>query len=341
MSSGGSVTNTPIVSVRDLKVRLRTSQGLRTIVNGVNYEIARGRVFGIAGESGSGKTISMLALLGLLDSRFVISGTAMFDGQDLISLDPDALRRLRGPGLSLVMQDPKASLHPMLSIERQLTDHMGYHMHLNRRTTKARALQLLRDVRIPDPEGAIAAYPHQFSGGMLQRIAIAVALACEPKVLIADEPTTGLDVTVQAGILKLLDELRRSRDLTVVLITHDLGVMSAVADTVTILYAGLVVESGTTQQVFKQTRHPYTRALLNALPRTDSTERRLTPIPGSAATANSLPSGCAFHPRCSFALTTCSIQIPPLVSTSVGHWHACLVDPFAADRPLEVSLGGG
>jgi oligopeptide transport system ATP-binding protein len=321
-------TRAPIISVQNLVVKLPTRWGLSTIVDGVDFQIEGGSVFGIAGESGSGKTISMRALLGLLPQESVVTGKAIFDGKDLLTLGPVALQKLRGRALALVQQDPGTAFHPMLNIEQQLTDHTRYHLGLSRAAARSRALQLLRDVRIPDPSGALAAYPHQFSGGMLQRIAIAMAIACEPKVLIADEPTTGLDVTVQAGMLKLLDDLRRERDLTIVLITHDLGVLAALADTVAILYAGRVAETGTRAQVLNQTRHPYTRALLDALPKSESTQRKLTPIAGSAATAGARPPGCAFHARCRFAVRSCAIEVPPLVDAGAGHWHACAVDPF-------------
>ena len=326
----------PIISVRDLVVRVRDSVGFTTIVDDVSFEIDGGTVFGIAGESGSGKTMCMKALLGLLPPGCSATGKAIFEGADLLELDQDHLQKIRGRTMSLVQQDPSTAFHPMLSIGEQMTDHMRYHLGLSRAECRSRALELLRDVRIPDPAGALTAYPHQFSGGMLQRIAIASAIACGPKVLIADEPTTGLDVTVQAGVLKLLDDLRRAHDLTIVLITHDLGVMAALADTVAILYAGRVAEIGTREQVLAKTRHPYTRALLDALPKPRSGQRRLTPIPGSAATAGARPPGCAFHPRCSFAADACSANIPRLVNVGDGHCHACTVDPFPANEPLRL-----
>jgi len=320
--------STPVISVQNLVVKIPTSEGFSTIVDGVDFEIQGGRVFGIAGESGSGKTISMRALLGLLPDGCVVTGKAIFDGRNLLELGPSALQRIRGRALALVQQDPTTTFHPMLSIEQQMTDHLRYHLGLSRPDARSRALQLLREMRIPDPAGALAAYPHQFSGGMLQRIAIASAISCEPKVLIADEPTTGLDVTVQAGVLKLLDDLRRERDLTIVLITHDLGVMAAMADTIAVLYAGRVAETGTTEQVLTKTRHPYTKALLDALPKSESSQRKLTPIPGTAATAGDPPPGCAFHPRCRFARGSCSVNKPALLKAEEGHFHACTVDPF-------------
>jgi oligopeptide transport system ATP-binding protein len=216
----------------------------------------------------------------------------------------------------------------MLSVGVQLSDHVRHHLGTSRRDARDHAVDLLRQVHIPDPSGALNAYPHQFSGGMRQRIALAIALACDPVLLIADEPTTGLDVTVQAGILRLLDELRTSRQLAMILITHDLGVMSALADTLTIMYAGRVVEEGITSTVLSTPRHPYTAALLAALPHPDRSDIPLIPIAGHLAPPGSRPSGCSFHPRCAYAQPMCSTTTPLLVDVGSGHRHACMVDPF-------------
>ena len=222
-----------LLAVRGLRVSLPTATGLVTVVDGIDYDVGPGEVFGMAGESGSGKTISVLALLGLLPDGAVVEGTAMFDGRDLLRLDRRAMRDVRGKEIAMVFQDPLTSLHPMMTIGRQLTEHLRFHLGLSRAAANARAATLLEEVRIPDALGALGAYPHQFSGGMRQRIAIAIALACGPRALIADEPTTALDVTVQAGILRLLDRLRRQSHLAVIMITHDLGVMSSIADWLT------------------------------------------------------------------------------------------------------------
>ena len=248
-----------LLEVEGLRVRLPTAAGLVTIVNGVDYAVEPGEVFGVAGESGSGKTISMLALLGLLPAGAVTDGRALFGGNDLLRLKRSELRDVCGRDIGMVFQDPMTSLHPMLTIGRQLTEHVRRLGH-DKRAAELRALELLDQVRIPDPRSALRAYPHQFSGGMRQRIAIAIALACGPKLLIADEPTTALDVTVQAGILRLLDRLRRENDLSVVLITHDLGVMSAIADRISIFYAGRVVESGPRGRTCSSARAIRTRA---------------------------------------------------------------------------------
>ena len=240
-----------LLTVDGLRVRLPIAGGDVTVVDGVAYDVRPAEVFGIAGESGSGKTISMLALLGLLPDRSTVEGSARFDGKELLTMPRRRLRAITGRELTMVFQDPMTSLHPMLSVGKQLTEHVRSHLGLDRRSAEKRAVELLADVRIPDPPSALHAYPHQFSGGMRQRIAIAIALACRPKLLIADEPTTALDVTVQAGILRLLDRLRHEHELAVVLITHDLGVLSSIADTVSIFYAGRVVESGTRDAVLQ------------------------------------------------------------------------------------------
>jgi oligopeptide/dipeptide ABC transporter ATP-binding protein len=316
-----------LLEVSGLRVRLPTGGGLATIVDGVDYSVEPGEVFGVAGESGSGKTISMLALLGLLPHGAVVEGSARFDGRDLLQLSRRELRDVCGRSVGMVFQDPQTSLHPMLSVGKQLTEHVRRHLGLDRGAAGRRAVELLEQVRIPDPEGAQHAYPHQFSGGMRQRIAIAVALACGPRLLIADEPTTALDVTVQAGILRLLDRLRREHELSVVLITHDLGVLSSIADRVSIFYAGRVIESGPRETVLRRPRHPYTRALLDALPHPEAADTPLIAIEGAPPSVQRRPSGCAFHPRCPYAIDVCITDDPPLIEVD-DRGLACHVDPF-------------
>ncbi|HEV8685841.1 MAG TPA: ABC transporter ATP-binding protein [Gaiellaceae bacterium] len=317
-----------LLEVDGLRVKLPTPTGFVTVVDGVDYQVEHAQVFGVAGESGSGKTISMLALLGLLPSGSVVEGRASFGGKDLLRLRNRELRAVAGREIGMVFQDPMTSLHPMLSIGRQLTDHVRRHLGLDREAAARRAEQLLEQVRIPDPASALRAYPHQFSGGMRQRIAIAIALACGPRLLIADEPTTALDVTVQAGILRLLDELRRERELSVILITHDLAVMSSIADRVSIFYAGRVVESGPRSEVLQHPRHPYTRALLDALPHPEAArDTPLIAIKGTPPTPQQVPSGCPYHPRCLFAVDVCATVDPPLAPVN-GRRLACHVDPF-------------
>jgi oligopeptide transport system ATP-binding protein len=286
----------------------------------------------VAGESGSGKTMSMLALLGLLPPGAVVEGRAAFGGQDLLRLRGNDLRAVSGRDIGMVFQDPMTSLHPMLSIGRQLTEHMRRHLGLGRREAGDRAVGLLEQVRIPDPRSALHAYPHQFSGGMRQRIAIAIALACGPRLLIADEPTTALDVTVQAGILRLLDALRSERELSVVLITHDLAVMSSIAERISIFYAGRIVESGRKDELLRRPRHPYTRALLDALPHPEAArDTPLIAIKGTPPSPQQVPAGCRYHPRCLYAIDVCTTDDPPL--RPVGSRRlACHVDPFAHDE---------
>jgi oligopeptide transport system ATP-binding protein len=317
-----------LLEVEALHVELPGRSDYVTVVDEISYAVEPATVFGIAGESGSGKTMSALALLGLLPRGAHVGGRARFAGRDLIGLRPRSLRTVRGRQIAMVFQDPMTALHPMMSIGRQLTEHVRRHLRLPKREALTRAQRLLEDVRIPDPVGALTSFPHQFSGGMRQRIAIAVALACEPRLLIADEPTTALDVTVQAGILRLLDDLRRERDLSVILITHDLGVMSSIADRVAVMYAGRLVEAGSRPDVLQRPRHPYTAALLRALPQPkESKGTPLITIPGAPPAVDAVPAGCSFHPRCTYAVDSCTGETPPLVHDA-DRVFACPVDPF-------------
>jgi oligopeptide transport system ATP-binding protein len=322
-----------LLKVRDLTVELPSPSGYLTVVDHVNYTIGRGQVFGIAGESGSGKTVSMLAIMGLLPRGAKVSGRAFFQGLDLLALPGPRRRRLCGKEIAMVFQDPTTSLHPMLTIGRQLTDHVRYHLHMSKSDANEHACDLLRRVQIPDPPATLRSYPHQFSGGMRQRIAMAIALACRPKILIADEPTTALDVTVQAGVLRLLDSLRTEMDLSVVLVTHDLGVMSAIADVVSVFYAGRVVEVGTPADLLCLPRHPYSRGLLDALPHgAGSSARPLMPIRGTSPSAALRPEGCAFNPRCEYAIDVCRSEVPPLINIGATRELACWPDPLREEH---------
>jgi oligopeptide transport system ATP-binding protein len=317
-----------LLDVRDLTVELVTKSGLVTIIDGIDFQVHEGEIFGIAGESGSGKTMAVLALLGLLPRGARVGGEANFSGVNLVGLGGRRLRQIRGRDIAMVFQDPMTSLHPMLTIEQQMTDHLRFHQNVGRSVARKRAVELLDEVRIPDAEGALKAFPHHFSGGMRQRIAIAVALACRPMVLIADEPTTALDVTVQAGILRLLDDLRTRTGLAVIMITHDLGVMSLIADSLSVFYSGRVIESGPTYEVLGHPRHPYTKGLLDALPHSAAAQDApLVPLSGSPPSPSARPTGCAFHPRCSFAASSCRVSIPRL--EQIGDRQlACPIDPF-------------
>ncbi len=287
-----------------------------------------GEIVGIAGESGSGKSLTALTLLDLLPRGAVVEGSIRFAGQELVGLDAARVGRVRGTGISMVFQDSSSALHPMLTIGKQLTEHMRIGLHLSRAKARERAVDLFEQMRIPQPHKAMRSYPHQFSGGMRQRIAIAIGLACRPRLLIADEPTTALDVTVQAGILMLLDELRRESDLAVLFITHDLGVLSSLTQRAYVFYAGRAMESGPTGQVLTAPRHPYTAALLAARPHGLSASRSLQAIPGRPALASEVLPGCPFEPRCAFAQDACRTAPPDVVPVSDDRTLACVVDPL-------------
>ncbi|CAM5507515.1 Vitamin B12 import ATP-binding protein BtuD [Streptomyces tendae] len=292
-TTGPGTAVEPLLRVRDLTVTLsRAGRDVR-LVDGVGLEVRPGEVLGIAGESGSGKTVTGMTLVGLGPDRATVTGSVRFDGRELVGLPDKGWGQVRGRDIAVVFQDPSSALHPMLTVGRQLTDHVRRHQGISRKQAAARAAELLDLVRIPGGASAAARYPHQFSGGMRQRIAIASALACGPRLLIADEPTTALDVTVQAGIVELLDELRRETGMAVVMVTHDLGVLSSVADRIAVFYAGRVIETGTVSEVIGTPQHPYTRGLLQALPHASLGRRSavghavpLRPIPGSAPAAD-------------------------------------------------------
>jgi oligopeptide transport system ATP-binding protein len=319
-----------LLQISGLRITLPVKHGRAAVVDGVDLSLDEGEIVGVAGESGCGKTMTSLSLLQLLPRGARTEGRAVFGGRDLLAMRGREIRRVRGGNIGIVFQDPMSSLHPMLSVERQLTEHMKTHLGVTGAAARARATELLQRVRIPDPEAALRAYPHQFSGGMRQRIAIAMALACEPKLLIADEPTTALDVTVQAGILRLLEAIRAETGLSVLLISHDLGVISAVADRLYVFYAGRVIEQGTAASLLASPRHPYTDALLRALPHPERKEELLLPIPGTPPKPGRLPSGCVFEPRCQFALPECAAARPQLVAIEPERLSACPVDPLPA-----------
>ncbi len=324
---------TALLEVENLTVALPTRAGYRNAVDDLSLTVHAGEVVGIAGESGSGKTMTAMSLFGLLPHGARVAGSARLDGTDLLALTGRQLRDVRGRQVAMVSQDPTAALHPILTIGTQLTEHMRHHLGVSKSEALGRAAGLLDTVRIPDPERALRSYPGQFSGGMRQRIAIAVALACEPRLLVADEPTTALDVTVQAGILQLLDRLCRERDTAVIVITHDLGVMSALARRVYVMYAGRLAEAGPTSRLLTRPRHPYTRGLLDALPHPEAGRAPLVPIGGTPPSLGAVPGGCPFHPRCAHAVASCATTRPEAVQASgeAGpHLLACPPDPLRA-----------
>jgi oligopeptide/dipeptide ABC transporter ATP-binding protein len=330
--TGASDAGTALLEVKGLSVGRRDRRGWVNLVDGVDLRLDRGEVLGVCGESGSGKTLSSLAVLGLLPAGMKVEGSIRYQGEELRGASRSRLRAVRGREIAVVWQDPSTSLHPLLNIGTQLTEHLRYHLGLSAAAAELRATDLLRSVRVPDPSSALRARPHEFSGGLRQRIALAVALACEPKILLADEPTTALDVTVQAEILRLLRELVDERQLSVVLISHDLGVVSSLADRVQVMYAGRIVESGPRQQVIGAPRHPYTRALLAALPGSAPARDGVRAIPGSPPLPGRLPTGCTFHPRCKYAVASCASEVPVLAPIEGNVRLACPIDPFVASE---------
>jgi oligopeptide/dipeptide ABC transporter ATP-binding protein len=317
-----------LLRVEHLSVALPTRSGYHKAVDDLSFAVDAGEIMGIAGESGSGKTITALSLFGLLPPGARVTGSIRLDGTDLTALRPRQLRDVRGRQLAMVSQDPATALHPILPVGTQLTEHMRHHLGVDKAEARLRAAELLETVRIPDPERALRGYPGQFSGGMRQRIAIAVALAAEPRLLVADEPTTALDVTVQAGILRLLDRLCRERGMAVIVITHDLGVMSATAGRLAVMYAGRLAEAGPTSELLARPRHPYTRGLLDALPQEGGAA--LVPIGGSPPSLGQVPAGCPFHPRCRYARPSCATDRPDPERVAEQHLLACPPDPLRA-----------
>ena len=321
----------PLLAIENLAVSLPSTSGPVPVIKRLDLQVQPGEIVGIAGESGSGKSLTALTLLNLLPRGAVVEGSIRFAGQQLVGLPAREWGAVRGSGIAMVFQDSSSALHPMLTVGKQLTEHLRAVLHLDRSAARARAVELLDQVRIPQPQKAMRAYPHQFSGGMRQRIAIAIGLACRPRLLIADEPTTALDVTVQAGILALLDDLRRENDLAVLFITHDLGVLSSLTQRAYVFYAGRAMESGPTGQVLTEPRHPYTAALLAARPHGLSSTRSLQAIPGRPALASEVLPGCPFAPRCEFAQDVCVAGPPDVVPIGEGRLLACAVDPFAQE----------
>jgi oligopeptide transport system ATP-binding protein len=323
----------PLLAVEDLHVEFSTRRGTVHAVNGISFSIAPGETLGIVGESGCGKSVTSLAILGLLARNGrVSSGRAVFGGRNLIAQSDRALRRVRGREIAMIFQDPMTSLNPVLTIGRQIREALETHFGMNRKEADARAAELIDRVGIPSAEMRIKDYPHQFSGGMRQRAMIAMALACRPKLLIADEPTTALDVTIQAQILTILRELVADENTALILITHDLGVVAGMCERVNVMYAGMFMETGSADQLFGSPRHPYTLGLLQSVPRLDATRRdRLQPIEGTPPNMLSPPAACPFQPRCRFEVGESREHVPPLVEIEPGHQVACF-NPVPADE---------
>ncbi len=308
----------PLLDIRNLTVRFPTRHGAFTAVDGVDVSVDRDESLAIVGESGSGKSVAMLAVMGLLPATAKVSADLMrFDGHDLMTMSASARRGVAGRALAMIFQEPMSSLNPCFTVGFQIGEALKSHLKLSRSERKQRVIALLREVGIPDPERRVHAFPHQLSGGMSQRVMIAMALACKPKLLIADEPTTALDVTMQAQILDLLLDLKQRNGMALVLITHDMGVVAETADRVIVQYAGQQVEANTTRALFRDPHHPYTAALLAALPER-ATQRRLPAIPGVVPGQFDRPSGCLFAPRCEFAFAACRAAPPPPASPALG-----------------------
>ncbi len=308
----------PLLRVRDLKTYFVTEQGRGTAraVDGVSFDLYPGETLGIVGESGCGKTVTSLSILRLIPEPpgHIRPGSLIeFEGRNLLALAPPELRAIRGNQIAMVFQEPMTSLNPVFTVGDQIAEAAIIHQHLSRKTARARAIEMLTLVGLPDPAERVDDYPHQLSGGMRQRVMIAMALVCHPKVLIADEPTTALDVTIQAQILELLERLQAELGMSVLLITHDLGVVAGQADRVVVMYAGQVVETAPTTELFDHPIHPYTEGLMAAVPRIDAPKSRLQAIPGQVPAATAWPSGCRFHPRCPHAWAKCTIEEPPLL----------------------------
>ena len=317
----------PLLEIRGLDVQFRVSGGVVHAVRGLDLSVRRGEVAAVVGESGSGKSATMLAVLGLLDPNASVLGSAKYDGLELIGCAPQTLRSVRGGRIGMIFQDPMTSLNPVLTVGRQIAEAVITHQKVSPRQAEAKAVELLEMVSMPFAKDRVHAYPHELSGGMRQRVMIAMALANEPDILIADEPTTALDVTIQAQILKVLRDLQALRSLTIVLITHDLGVVAGLADTVHVMYAGQVAESGPVVDIFHRSNHPYTAGLLASLPRLDRPERELVPIGGMPPTLRDRMQGCAFAPRCRYAVPDCTVLTPELRSVE-NVAVACDVLPF-------------
>jgi oligopeptide transport system ATP-binding protein len=316
----------PLLEVKNLKTQFFTQDGVVKAVEDVSFYVMPGETLGVVGESGSGKSITGLSIMRLIPNPpgKIVNGEVIFEGQDLLKLNDDQIRRIRGNQIAMIFQDPMTSLNPVLTINRQISEALQLHMGMSKDQAKARAIELLRMVGIPNAEERIDQYPHQFSGGMRQRVMIAMALSCNPKLIIADEPTTALDVTIQAQILDLMRSLQAERDTGVIMITHSMGVVAGMADRVQVMYAGSIVETASTEEIFANPRHPYTVGLMKSIPRLDAREReKLEPIRGLPPDLIDLPDICPFVPRCDYAREKCEQKRPPLLEVAPGHKSAC------------------
>ncbi|HVY98033.1 MAG TPA: ABC transporter ATP-binding protein [Dongiaceae bacterium] len=323
----GRAESTPLLEVRDLKVSFRTEKGLVRAVGGVSFTIDANEIVSVVGESGCGKTVTLLSVVGLInDPNAAIEGSIKYKGRELIGLPQKELRHVRGEEIAMIFQDPMTALTPVYTIGWQIAEQLRAHNDMSARAARNRAIELLRETGIPNPDVTVDRYPHQLSGGMRQRAFIAMALSCNPSLLIADEPTTALDVTVQAQILDLIRRLRRDFGSSVMLVTHDMGVVADIADRVVVMYAGRIVEAGSKEEVFRDPQHPYTWGLFNSIPPLEGARpRRLVSIPGAPPSLLNLPEGCSFGPRCSQRFDACAQR--PALEGAGGHLAACWIPP--------------
>jgi len=337
---GHASNDKPLLRVSNLEVGFDTREGLVKAVNGISFEVAEGETLAIVGESGSGKSQMVLSFMGLLAENGHVSGEAFFRDKDLLKMKPRDLNKIRGRHIAMIFQDPMTSLNPFLTIEKQMAEVVMHHQGLGREEARAHAVEMLRAVRIPDPEERIKQYPHEYSGGMRQRVMIAIGLLCEPELLIADEPSTALDVTVQAQITELVSELRKQTQMSLILITHDLAAVAEIADRIIVMYAGEAVETGTVNDIFYRPQHPYTRGLLASVPRLDrESDDELQAIPGNPPNLLELPDGCRFRDRCTQAMEQCR-ERPPLWVTEDGRSSRCFL-PVEGGKVFAEPAGAG
>ncbi|PRX04704.1 UNVERIFIED_ORG: peptide/nickel transport system ATP-binding protein [Martelella mediterranea] len=326
----------PLLDISDLSVEFGPKTNPIRILHGVDLTVGQGEAVGLVGESGSGKSLTSLATMRLLPAAArIASGRIMLDGRDLLSLPDKAMPNVRGRDISMIFQEPMSSLNPVMTIEAQISEAIMLHQNKSKAERRARVLEILRLVGIPDPEARLGAYPHQFSGGMRQRVMIAIAIACNPRLLIADEPTTALDVTIQAQVLDLLRDVREETGTAVLLISHDLGVVAEVCDRVVVMYSGHVVENAGVETLFSDPQHPYTQGLLRAVPSLDGQEKRLYQIPGSVPPPGTIKAGCPFAPRCEMRMAVCERQMPALTIRGDGHQAACWATEDLASAPAK------
>jgi peptide/nickel transport system ATP-binding protein len=316
----------PLLDVRDLYLEFKTSRGRLKALNGISFGVRPGEVFGLVGETGCGKTVTGLSILRLLPrSALITRGQVIFEGQDLLTLNRGEIESLRGRKIAMIFQDPSSSLNPVFSVGSQIVRVIRQHMQVSKQAATEKALEVLATVGLPDVERILGSYPHQLSGGMQQRVMIAMALSCNPRLLIADEPTTALDVTIQAQILKLLRDLQKTYNIAVILITHNLGVIAHTCDRLAVLYAGRVAESGTTSDIFNLPHHPYTRGLMAAIPHPGSRGKRMAAIPGTVPSNPGALTGCPFAPRCEYAFDRCRVETPALFHLGENHLSGCFL----------------